>query len=184
MLNSKASKARIILAISYVALIYLTLPVIRPVLNFIKAHLGSKFDLLTDIVLLAIMAGVALILIKSRISRKQYILAFIVFCIYGYYLKILKIPEERIHLLEYGFLSYLVFKVYSSDWSFIFRYWQTFLTVSFIGTLDEIIQYFIPTRVGDVRDILLNIVSGLLGLVLTAVLCQKAAKNLPNSPPL
>ncbi len=184
MLNLETNKAKIILVISYVALVYLTLPVMRPVLNFLKAHLGSKFDLLTDATLIVIMASLALMLIKSKISWKQYMLAFIVFCIYGYYLKILKIPEERIHLLEYGLLSFLVFRVYPSDWSAIFRYWQTFLIVSFIGTLDEIIQYFIPTRVGDVRDIILNIVSGLLGLVLTAILFQKAAKKLPNSPPL
>lgn len=156
----------------------------RPFLNFMKAHLGSRFDLLTDTGLIAIMVGLALMLIKSRISWKQYILAFIIFCIYGYYLKVLKIPEERIHLLEYGLLSFLVFRVYTSDWSSMFRYWQTFLTVSFIGTLDEIIQYLIPNRVGDVRDIGLNILSGLLGLALTAILLQKSAKKLPNSPPL
>ncbi len=181
MLNLKTNKARIILVISYVALIYLTLPIMRPVLNFLKAHLGSRFDLLTDIVLIAVMAGLSLMLIKSKISWKQWILALIVFCLYGYGLNILKIPEERIHLLEYGLLSFLVFRVYPAEWSFLFSCWQTFLIVSFIGTLDEIIQYLIPNRVGDVRDIMLNIVSGLLGLILTAIVSQKTAKNLPNS---
>ncbi len=174
-------KKRVWAVIIYVLFIYLTLPVMRPVLNFMKAHLGSRFDLLTDASLIVIMAGLALMMIRSRISWKQYILAFVVFCIYGICLKVLKIPEERIHLLEYGLLSFLVFRIYPSDWSYMFRYWQTFLTVSFIGTLDEIIQYLIPNRVGDVRDIGLNIVSGLLGLVLTAILLQKSAKKLPKS---
>lgn len=184
MLNLKTSRTQLILVISYVTFIYLTLPVMRPVLIFLKAHLEAKFDLLTDIMLISIMAGLVLVLIKIKITWKQWALALIVFCLYGYGLRILKIPEERIHLLEYGLLSFLVFRVYPSDWSSIFRYWQTFLTVSFIGTLDEIIQYFIPARVGDVRDILLNIISGLLGLVLTAIFAQKTAKNLPNSPHL
>jgi MFS family permease len=182
MLNLRTNKARIILVISYVVLIYLTLPVMRPVLGFLKEHLGPKFGLLTDILLVAIMSILTMILIKIKITWKQWILALIVFCLYGYGLRILRIPEERIHLLEYGLLSFLVFRVFPPGWSAIFRYWQTFLTVSFVGTLDEIIQYFIPNRVGDVRDIILNIVSGLLGLVLTAILYQKTAKNLPNPP--
>lgn len=184
MLNLRTNKARLALVISYVTLVYSTLPVMRPVLDFLKEHLGCWFEFLTNVVLITVLSVIALAMIKKRVSWKQYILAFIVFCIYGYCLKMLKIPEERIHLLEYGLLSFLVFRVYPSDWSAVFRYWQTFLIVSFIGTLDEIIQYFIPTRVGDVRDIILNIVSGLLGLLLTVILLQRSAKNLPNSPPL
>jgi len=181
MLNLKTNKGKIALVISYVALIYLTLPVMRPVLNFLKAHLGSRFDLLTDLVIIAAMSGLALIFLKSKITWKQWLLALIVFGLYGYGLRVLRIPEERIHLLEYGLLSFLVFRVRSADWSALFAYWQTFLIVSFIGTLDEIIQYIIPNRVGDIRDIILNIVSGLLGLVLTAILSQKSAKILPKN---
>ncbi len=57
--NSKINKGRITLVISYIALIYLTLPVMRPVLNFLKDILGSRFSLLTDIMLIAVMAGLA-----------------------------------------------------------------------------------------------------------------------------
>ncbi|MDD5491399.1 MAG: VanZ family protein [bacterium] len=153
-------------------------------MNFLKTLIGLKFSLLTDLMLIAVIAYLMVILVKIKPTWKQWTLALSIFCLYGYGLKILNIPEERIHLLEYGFLSFLVFKMYLIDRLSILLYWQTFLTVSFIGTLDEIIQYFIPSRVGDIRDIILNIVSGLLGLILTAVFYQKTAKNLPNSPPL
>ena len=172
-----ASKTSVFLVIGYVSAIYLTLPLMRPVLNYLKAQLGSRFSLLTDIALIAVMAGLATVLAKNKITWKQWFLTLIVFCLYGYGLKVLNIPEERIHLLEYGLLSYLVFKMYRSEQPPLSLYWQSFLTVSFLGTLDEIIQYFIPSRVGDVRDIILNIISGLLGLVLTIILTQKSAKN-------
>jgi len=32
------------------------------------------------------------------------------------------------------------------------------------GAVDEIIQYFLPNRVGDIRDVFFNFVGGLLGL--------------------
>lgn len=181
MLNLKENRAKFVLVLSYVGFIYLTLPVMRPVLNFLKDNLGKRFDLSTNLVLIAAMVVIFLIFIKSRFTWKQWLVSMIVFSLYLYSLKILKIPEERIHLLEYGFLSFLVFKIYLSTRTIVACYWPTFLTVSFIGTLDEIIQYYLPNRVGDVRDIILNIFSGLLGLVLTAVFYQKTAKNLPNS---
>lgn len=153
----------------------------RPVLNFLKTLIGPKFSLLIDIVLIAVMACLMVMLVKIKPTWKQWVLALSIFCLYGYGLKILNIPEERIHLLEYGLLSFLVLKMYLTDRPSILLYWQTFLTVSFIGTLDEIIQYFIPIRVGDVRDIILNIVSGLLGLLLVAIFSHKSAKNLSKS---
>ncbi len=184
MLNLKTNRARIIMVISYVVLIYLTLPVMRPVLNYLKAHLGIRFGLYTDVVLIAMMFGLAVTFIRSKLTWKQWLVVSAVFFLYGYGLKVLKIPEERIHLLEYGFLSFLVYQIYSSARPVLTGYWQTFLTVCFIGTLDEIIQYCLPNRVGDIRDIILNIVSGLLGLILTVVCYQKTAKILPKSPHL
>jgi len=177
----RACRISTFFVLGYVSVIYLTLPVMRPVLNYLKAQLGARFSLLTDIALIAVMAGLAIILVKNKVTWKQCIWALIVFCLYGYGLKVLTIPEERIHLLEYGFLSYLVFKMYRSEQLPLSLFWQSFLTVSFLGTLDEIIQYFIPSRVGDVRDIILNIVSGLLGLVLTVILTQKPTKNLSKN---
>lgn len=182
--NLKINKARIFVIAGYVSLIYLTLPVMRPVLNFLKELLGSWFGLLTNAVLISGLSFIALAMVKQKISWQKWIMALIVFCLYAYTLVLLKIPEERIHLLEYGFLGFLVFNVYPPAWGDLSRYWHSFLTVSFFGTLDEIIQYFIPNRVGDVRDIILNIISGLLGLLLVAVFSYKSAKNLPNSPPL
>lgn len=170
MLNLKTKKARIILVISYVSLIYLTLPVMRPVLNFLKEHLGHWFDFLTNTMLITALSIIALVMINNRISWQKWILALIVFCLYGYGLILLKIPEERIHLLEYGFLSFLVFRAYAKVAALPSRYWQTFLTVSLVGTIDEIIQYFLPNRVGDIRDVLLNLVSCFLGLLLIYVL--------------
>lgn len=182
--NLKINKARIFVIAGYVSLIYLTLPVMRPVLNFLKELLGPSFGLLTNALLVSALAIIALALVRHKISWQKWIMALIIFCLYAYALVLLKIPEERIHLLEYGLLGFLVFSVYPPARVDFSRYWHSFLTGSFFGTLDEIIQYFIPNRVGDVRDIILNIVSGLFGLVITAILSQKATKNLPNSHPL
>lgn len=69
-------------------------------------------------------------------------------------------PEEAIHFLEYGLLTYFVFNALSHsvrDWTV---YISTVCIVSFIGITDEFIQWLLPTRVWDYKDIGLNALAG------------------------
>jgi hypothetical protein len=71
---------------------------------------------------------------------------------------------ERFHFVEYGLLTLLFFRVWRG------LPWRAAAVLSFtavllVGTLDEWIQWFVPGRVGEWRDVLLNSVaigSGLL----------------------
>lgn len=71
---------------------------------------------------------------------------------------------ERFHFVEYGLLTLLFFRVWRG------LPWRAAAVLSFtavllVGTLDEWIQWFVPGRVGEWRDVLLNgvaIGSGLL----------------------
>lgn len=73
-------------------------------------------------------------------------------------------PIEKIHFSEYGFLSFLVFR--------LFRHWDTsrrtyawtLIGVCLIGYLDELLQGLLPNRVYDPRDLVFNGVAGALGL--------------------
>lgn len=74
--------------------------------------------------------------------------------------------EERVHLIEYGFLGFFARRDYSLVkfgllWSLIF--------VFLIGTADEMYQRFLPQRVFDLRDIFFNLAGGVLGIVLYIV---------------
>jgi len=76
---------------------------------------------------------------------------------------------ERFHFAEYGFLALLYHRVWS-DRSAAGALLLAFLAVFMVGTLDEGIQWFVPIRVGEWRDVLLKSVAIVCGLAFAAAL--------------
>ncbi|MCM8756452.1 MAG: VanZ family protein [Candidatus Omnitrophica bacterium] len=78
----------------------------------------------------------------------------------------IKIPVERIHILEYGVLGYLAGRDLLGKEK---RRVGLILTIIFIGlvsTLDEVFQAVLPYRYFDLRDIWFNGLGGIGGIVL------------------
>ena len=69
---------------------------------------------------------------------------------------------ERIHFIEYAVLGILISRAVNviNLQGIIY----TGFLVTLIGAVDEIIQWFLPNRVGDIRDVFMNSVGGLSGL--------------------
>jgi len=69
-------------------------------------------------------------------------------------------PEEAIHLLEYGLLSFFVFKALS----YRIKDWTVYITAAFIvmflGTVDEFLQWMMPSRYWDYKDVGVNFLGG------------------------
>ena len=87
-------------------------------------------------------------------------------------------PIERIHLIEYGALPWLIW------WALGRQQTVQTLTVTWVlsagvGIFDELIQHFTPGRFGELRDILINWESSALGLALMAL----AARNHRTAEP-
>jgi VanZ family protein len=101
-------------------------------------------------------------------SISQYIFILVCSGLYAYFtIKLRRYPEEAIHLLEYGLLSYFIFKALShriQDWTV---YITALLFALFIGTLDEFIQWIMPRRYWGYGDIRINVLAS--GLFLLAV---------------
>ncbi len=139
-------------------------PVARNIQRFIYDSVGREF--FTYIVLFVVVAGVAALLysfiFKLKVKRiSQYVWLFICAGLYVYVtIELRKYPEEAIHLLEYGLLSYFLFKALSHrirDWTI---YVTAVLFVLFIGTIDEFLQWIIPGRYWGFEDIRLNALAG------------------------
>ncbi len=79
---------------------------------------------------------------------------------------------ERFHFAEYGFLVLLYYRVWR-DRSAAAALLLAFLAVFMVGMLDEGIQWFVPIRVGEWRDVLLNSVAIMCGLAFAAALQQR-----------
>lgn len=74
-------------------------------------------------------------------------------------------PSERFHFLEYGLMGMLVLRasLKSQPRSLKAAFGLAALVLCTLGTIDELIQYFLPNRFFDWRDIWFNIAGGLLG---------------------
>ena len=145
--------------------IFSTVPVARGLQEFIYDAVGREF--FTYFVLFAGGSGLAALLyffifrLKTR-NVSQYLWLFICAGVYAWFTVQLgkQHPEEAIHLLEFGILSFFVFKALSHRIHDRTVYITAVLIVLFIGTTDEFIQWLTPQRVWDYRDIGTNTVAG------------------------
>lgn len=151
--------------------IFTTIPIARNLQKFVYNTVGREF--FTYVVLFVVCIGLAILLyffiFKLKVKRaSQYIWLFLCAGLFIYFTVKLKAhPEEAIHFLEYGLLSYLLFKALSyriQDWTI---YLTAVFFVLFIGTTDEFLQWMMPQRFWGFRDIGLNMLAG--GIFLLAI---------------
>jgi hypothetical protein len=69
-----------------------------------------------------------------------------------------KSPEEAIHFLQYGILGLLIYRALLHRHRNIGIYFVAAVIGGFIGTVDEAIQWAIPRRYWDLKDIWLNFI--------------------------
>jgi VanZ family protein len=76
-------------------------------------------------------------------------------------------PAERLHLLEYGMMAVLVHRALTADRdSRLADHGLALGLTILIGFGDETIQWILPQRFFELKDVGLNAVSGILGLAL------------------
>lgn len=71
---------------------------------------------------------------------------------------------EAFHFVQYGVLAVLYYRarIAGDDWSIVAL---PLLAGAIAGSLDEWFQWFIPIRAGEARDVLINLVAALCGLL-------------------
>lgn len=153
----------------YVGLIYSTLTITPKLYDGLKDILGPSFEITMN----AFIAGIALLLFAFfyRPTKRKSIMAHLgamavvsIFTLLLVYLT--PSISEKEHLLEYAFLGYLALRVFRNAPSRDLTYLYVALTILIVGYLDEFIQKFLPNRAYELRDVVINILSGFLGLVL------------------
>lgn len=121
--------------------------------------------------------GVVLIFYMLRHREKYGVLSYLSLAglslVYAYLMKYhCRFPAERLHLIEYGLLAFLSYRAFRFDFSNAYSYGLALLFSSVFGCIDEGIQYVLPNRNFEVRDVLTNIFASALGLLVTAVLVR------------
>lgn len=73
-------------------------------------------------------------------------------------------PCERFHLMEYAILGIMVYFYFAQkERSPAFK---AFVFLLLAAGLDEIFQALLPNRVGEMKDVMLNLIGGLWGILL------------------
>ena len=146
--------------------IFLVVPAARSIQNFVSVRWGrSLFGysvLAVTFLAFLILLYVLIFRLKIR-SPSNYVWLSLIAVLYFYFtLKLWEAPEEAIHFLEYGLLGYFLFRALSLRIKSKTIYLVAILIGSLVGTFDEILQWIVPKRYWDLRDVGLNVLSGIL----------------------
>jgi len=146
----------------------------RPIAAFLRENM-PYFHIAGNIFIIAVVL-LAFYLIysnkKSNLIKKTITthLLVIAILIYAVIIWQFKLTEEKIHFFEYGILGVLIYRALSVDLKGVKAYMLSFVLIFLLGWGDEGIQYILPNRVYEFRDVLMNGAGGLMGLLLTWIL--------------
>lgn len=133
--------------------------------------------LVSDAIWLGLWLVVAAVVVTGLKTRPGWAVVGATLGILGVYLLVLTrmgIPEERSHLIEYGIVGILIHEALKeragADAAILRPALLAIAMTAAVGTVDEIIQGFLPNRVFDVRDIAFNAAAGAMAVTASVVL--------------
>ncbi len=183
--KAPAPTGRLLLAIAAAAVVVVAAPFVGEIRAAVERALpGQYLSIVLGAVLLplAVVVGVALLGIRERRALRYGLLVAAVGLAVIYATVMQTTPTEQFHFTEYGLVSFLFYRAWHSraDVSVLVLP----LCASVIaGFADEWFQWFVPSRVGEARDVVLNAVGGICGLMVGVALDPPAAVAWPVNPP-
>lgn len=159
----------------YIVLIFLMLGDVVLMMDIAERKLGQNLDIMLSYLPYLFIAFILFYLVFIKREKRlsyYFFLVIIILCIF-FVVKFLDsdptriYPVEKVHLVEYGILGALSFWAVSLHrFGLIASYVLVFLIALIVGSIDEIVQHFLPLRYFDIRDIFVNFNSGVLGAVI------------------
>lgn len=170
---------------AWLACIYLTIPLARLLQEFLSARGGRGLFLwITYLGFAAAAGGLVRAAVRRRwrpSPRQLLVLAAIggLFCWMTWSLR--ANPEEAFHFIQYGVLSLLLFRALRHRLQDPSIYLAAALLGAAAGIVDELIQWLVPQRYFDYRDIGINALAvGLVQLALAAGVRPAGVQGRPS----
>jgi len=161
--------------------VYATLGYARTLFDLISA--AGMADVLKGGVLALLAAiGVGLLVWMTLIARVRRVgdYAMLAALAAAYALVLLtlsEMPVERVHLIEYGVVGLLAHRALRHRFTGGDRTLLAVLITLNVGLGDELIQGLLPRRFYDTKDIVVNALAGLLGVLAAAILARGRKKE-------
>jgi hypothetical protein len=144
----------------WIGLIYATIPFVRKAREAFVARWPA--ELIAYAVIAAVLAAAVAAVVFLRRHRPHIGLVDLLWLIsvavviIVWTRRLMGQPEEAVHFLEYGVLGVLLYRVFEPRVPDPTVYVAATLTGLLVGTVDEFIQWLVPGRYWDFRDIVLN----------------------------
>lgn len=158
--SRRGTERAAIAAAAWTAIIFAFIPLVRPIQRALLRAVDPGW--ITVAVLLAV--GLALAAAIERLRRRPRpvrafdvawlvaIAALAAWCAWALRGR----PEEAIHLLQFGLLAGLLYRAMRPAEPDVAILVAAVLLGSLVGTVDEIIQWIVPARFWDLRDVAVN----------------------------
>ena len=161
---SMVAKYRLwVLIIIYVLFIYVSLPFFPAFISVLRSFISKELLNLVSLVMsISFFLLLSVWIYNKKYKAKQFLLIISPLLLLTYLSLSLDVWVERIHFIEYAVLGLLISR--AVDVKTLSGIIYTGCLITLIGAVDEIIQWFLPNRVGDMRDVFMNSVGGLSGL--------------------
>jgi hypothetical protein len=166
------SRAWLVTAVVSSATLVLSAPFIGQLRTWLRDEFGDRFPLLMAAMVLAVaVAALVTALYRSQHHRgaRYGALALAVLIAVTYAAASATgnaevDAVERFHFIEYGVITLLFYKAWrSADDGMVLV--MPVIAAFIVGVCEEWLQWFIPARIGEVRDVLLNLIAIGCGLL-------------------
>lgn len=161
-----------VIAVAVAAAVVLSAPLIGQVRGWIRTTFPGQFVLIVGAIGAVLLAGAliaaALRIRENRARRFGAIAAALAIAVVYSALNAGDNAEsnavERFHFLEYGLITWLFYRAWRPLGDLAIVLLPTLAGIV-VGTAEEWLQWFIPNRVGEIRDIFLNLAAIVCGLL-------------------
>lgn len=162
--------ARWIAVTCWVAAIFATVPIAESIQGAVAERFGR--DAFFVLAISIAVAVTAVLLVRGRRSfamtaSRAGVLITIAVLFVAATLRLSTVPEEAIHFVEYGVLGVLVYRALAPDCENLLVYPTALMVCASVAQLDEALQWAMPGRYWELRDVGINITA--VSLVLAAI---------------
>lgn len=176
-------RRRLLLAAAAAALVVAAAPFVGEIRAGVERALPGQYlsIVLAAVVLpLAVVVGIALVGIRERRALRYGLLVASIGLAVLYATVMQTTPTEQFHFTEYGLVSFLFYRAWHSraDASVLVL---PLCAAVVVGFADEWFQWFVPSRVGEARDVALNGIGGVCGLLAGVALEPPAGVAWPGT---
>jgi len=136
----------------------------RQLLDFIRHFAGDNFNLFRDGIIFLFGLVFLFFVINKTKTKVRLFAQLVMFIAAIIFLTQMKLAIERIHIIEYGLLGYLVTRDLIKTKRTLPGIIIACLFTCSVGIIDELFQAILPYRFYDTRDIMFNSLGGLWGV--------------------